>query len=277
MIQDLSQTLRAVLTKTPGLERPLKDAQIVFDRPAESFAPQQTTIDLFLYDVRENVELRSNEPTITRSNGQVIVSPPPLRIACSYLVTAWPSGTGEVALLQEHQLLSQVLHVLSRFPTIPSEFLHGSLAGQAPPLPFVTLHPDALKNISEFWTSLGNKLRPSVTVIATASMPVLVPEAGPAVITEELRFRQTGLASQPAVVFRIGGQVMDAANKEVKGATVTLVELGLSTSTSNDGRYVLGRIPQGTYNLRAQLRQQSRSVKVTVPAPKDKNYDIQLP
>src|SRR6266550_4331337 len=100
MIQDLSQTLRTLLTKAAELSSPLKGAQIVFDRPSDSFAPQQTTVDLFLYDVRENAELRSNEPTITRSNGQATVTPPPLRIACSYLVTAWPSGTGEVALLQ---------------------------------------------------------------------------------------------------------------------------------------------------------------------------------
>ena len=74
MIDDLSQTLRTILTR--GGKDPLKSAQIVFDRPADPFAPQQTTVDLFLYDIREDVELRSNEPVFERINGQVITHRP---------------------------------------------------------------------------------------------------------------------------------------------------------------------------------------------------------
>jgi len=277
MIQDLSQTLRTVLTKTAGLELPLKGAQILFDRPAESFAPQQTTIDLFLYDVRENVELRSNEPTITRSNGQVTVIPPPLRIACSYLVTAWPSGTGEVALLQEHQLLGQVVQLLSRFPSIPPEFLQGSLKGQDPPLPMLALHPDALKNISEFWTSLGNKLRPSLTVTVTVSVPVVAVETGPMVVTQEIGLQQSGVPQTRDEFFRIGGQVTDAGNKPVSGATVTLIERGLAATTDADGRYTLGPITSGTYTLQVRSGQVVQQVTVNTPAAQGKTYNVQLP
>jgi phage antirepressor YoqD-like protein len=59
MIRDLSQTLRAILTQ-PGLPAELAAAQIAFDRPTEQFNPSQTTVDLFLFDVQENKELRSN-------------------------------------------------------------------------------------------------------------------------------------------------------------------------------------------------------------------------
>ena len=276
MIQDLSQTLRTLLTKAAELSSPLKGAQIVFDRPSDSFAPQQTTVDLFLYDVRENAELRSNEPTITRSNGQATVTPPPLRIACSYLVTAWPSGTGEVALLQEHQLLGQVLQVLSRFPTIPADFLQGSLKGQDPPLPMVSLHPDALKNISEFWTSLGNKLRPSLTVTATVSLPAFAPETGPMVITQEIGLQQLGLPQTRDEFFRIGGQVTDSKNKPVPGATATLVEPGLATTTDADGRYTLGPITSGNYTLRVGSGNLIQDLGISIPAPAGKTYDVKL-
>ncbi len=188
MIRDISQTLKKILTQ-PGLPSELAAAQIVFDRPSETFNPQRTTIDLFLYDIRENVELRDNEPIITRSNGQATIRPPPLRVASSYLVTAWPVGGQELP-LQEHRLLSQVLQVLSHYPTIPASFLQGSLAGQEPPLPMVAMHPDALKNLSEFWTSLGNRLRPSLTVTVTIGMDVFMREVAPVVITEEIRLGQ---------------------------------------------------------------------------------------
>lgn len=276
VIQDLSQTLRQVLTKSPGVEAPLKGAQIVFDRPSESFKPQQTTVDLFLYDVRENVELRSNEPTFTRSNGQVIVTPPPLRIACSYLVTAWPSGAGEVALLEEQELLGQVLEILSRFPTIPPDFLQGKLKDQDPSMPMVTLQPDGLKNISEFWTSIGNKLRPSLTVTVTASVAPSVPEAGPMVITGEIGLQPLEVAQKREGMFRIGGQVTDKTNKPIEGATVTLVDRGLSAITDVDGRYILGPISTGKYTLRAQAGQATRNVSIDVPVKQGKDYDIQL-
>ena len=91
MIQDLSQTLRAILTQ-PGLPSELSAAHIVFDRPGDTFNPSQTVIDLFLYDLRENLELRSNDSALTRVNGAVTITPPALRLACTYLVTAWPIG-----------------------------------------------------------------------------------------------------------------------------------------------------------------------------------------
>jgi hypothetical protein len=127
MIRDLSETLRALLDD-PALAGTFPDlaaAQVVFDRPVESFNPSQTTIDLFLYDLRENMELRTSETQYVRTNGHVTVRPAPLRLACSYLVTAWPVGGSDLP-LREHRLLSQVLQVLSQHPRIPASFLVGS-------------------------------------------------------------------------------------------------------------------------------------------------------
>jgi len=274
MIQDLSKTLKAILTQ-PGLPPELAAAQIVFDQPSEMFHPNQTTLNVFLYDLREDLDLRNNEPLVTRGNGQATTTPPPLRLACTYLVTAWAVGGTEPA-LQEHQLLSEVLQVLSRYPTVPPSFLQGSLAGQAPPLPMIALHPDALKNISEFWTSLGNRLRPSLSVTITIAMPVLAPVTGPAVITS-----QTGLQILDAPITRtasyvIAGTVTDAGNNPVPQATVTLVEIGLAAATGADGRYHVGSLPAGTYTLQAAAGQKTQSKKVSVPAPKGSTYDLQL-
>jgi Pvc16 N-terminal domain/Carboxypeptidase regulatory-like domain len=277
MINDLSLTLRAILDD-PGLTATFPElaaAQIVFDRPAETFSPTQTTVDLFLYDIRENLELRDNEPTIERRNGQVITRRPPLRVACSYLVTAWPVGGGELP-LQEHLLLSQVLQVLSSYPTIPTRFLQGSLVGQEPPLPMVVLHPDALKNISEFWTSLGNKLRPSLTLTATIGMNTLAPETAPMVITWETSLQKVNLPATQETSFGIGGQVIDNANVPVVGATVTLVERDVTTTTDAAGYFTLSALTSGSYTLRVQSGATTRNVNITVPAVTGTNYNVQL-
>lgn len=108
MLDDLSLTLKMLLQG--AWRNGLSSALIAFDRPGEEFEPRQTTIDLYLYDIRENLELRSNEPVIARHNSQVTINRPPLRVACSYLVTAWQVGlVGDEAALLEHKLLSQVL------------------------------------------------------------------------------------------------------------------------------------------------------------------------
>jgi len=246
MIDDLSQTLRTILTRS-GPD-PLKSAQIVFDRPADPFTPQQTTVDLFLYDIREDVELRSNQPVFERINGQVVTHTPPLRIACSYLVTAWPGGeTGDAAALLEQRLLSQTLQVFAAQSTIDPKFLQGSLKGQEPPLPLVTALVDPQKNLSEFWTALGNKLRPSLTVRATISITDLIPpKTEPMVIIEHLRAGIRSALGEESVIpdtlddtFRIGGRVSDASNRPIGAATVTIVELGETARTDPDGRFVL--------------------------------------
>jgi len=288
MIRDLSLTLRAILDD-PGLATSFPElaaAQISFDRPGDQFNPQQTTVDLFLYDVRENVDLRNNEPIVERQNGQVITHRPALRMACSYLVTAWPVG-GEEVTLQEHRLLSQVLQVLSRYPTIPPtippDYLQGGLRGQEPPLPMVTALVDPQKNLSEFWTALGNKLRPSLTVTVTISMDVLTPETAPMVITEHVRLGERTLAEGEKIkpetleeFFRISGRVTGAGNMPVEAATVTLVGRGLSGTTNAEGRYTLSMIASGAYTLRVQKDAAVKEVSITVPAPKGSNYNVQL-
>ena len=282
VIRDLSKTLSEILAQT-CLPPELNDAQIVFDRPDELFKPQQTTVDLFLYDIRENVELRSNEPTIERLNGQARIHRPPLRVACSYIVTAWPKGGEELA-LQEHRLLSQVLQALSQYPTIPEDFLQGSLRGQEPPLPMMTSQADGLKNPAEFWTALGSTLRPSLIVTATIAMDVLKPETAPMVITEDIRLGARTSPDEEKIspetlegFFRIGGQVTDATNAPVANATVMLVEAGLTTETDSGGRYSLGSIKAGIYTLRVRSGDAApQKFSITVPAPPESNYNVKL-
>jgi uncharacterized protein DUF4255/carboxypeptidase family protein len=283
MIRDLSQTLQAILSD-PSLAAPfpeLSRALIAFDRPDDGFKPAQTTVDLFLFDVRENTELRSNEPKIERLNGQAVIHPAPMRLACTYLVTAWPIG-GTDLVLQEQRLLFQVLQVLSRYPRIPAAFLKGKLVGQEPPLPMMASHPDELKNPAEFWTAIGNKMRASITVTVTISMEALAPVTAPVARTALVRLGERAAAGVETLVpattiefYRIGGKVTSGGSA-VPGAMVAVAGAGLSSRTDGDGEYVLGAIAAGAYTLNIQANGTTRQVHVTIPAPAGSSYDVQL-
>ncbi|GJH28931.1 DUF4255 domain-containing protein [Caballeronia novacaledonica] len=156
MIEDVSETLRSLLQQ-PGLPDDLRNAQIVFDPPAGDFAPVRTTIDLFLFQLREDHDARVDEKIMS--------------LACTYLVTAWVVGGNEPA-LGEHRLLSQVLQALMAYPFIPAPLLKGQLAKQNPLPHLLMMRRDASPNFSEFWSSLGCKPRPSLIVTVMIGVPI---------------------------------------------------------------------------------------------------------
>jgi Pvc16 N-terminal domain/Carboxypeptidase regulatory-like domain len=269
LIRDLTESLDAFLNQ-PGLPPELGGATIVFDRPSDPFAPTETTVDLFLFDIRENLELRNYEPVTRRVGNQTLTQPPPLRVSCTYLVTAWPVE-GLDAPKQEHRLLSQALRLFAATPTLPAAFLTGSLVGQEPPLPMLLAQPDGIRNPAEFWAALGGRMKASLLLTVVFSMALADEIMAPAVISSGIKIN-----SEP-LFFRIGGRVTDAATNPAPGAIVELVGRGRSTITNTAGEFTLAAVAPGTYTLRATLGPSTQSRAITVPAAAGDDYNVQLP
>jgi len=194
MFDDLDSILQQLLKREmpPAL---VSQVTITFAAPAAQFPPSSVTlpaIDLFLYDVRENRDLRSNEWTVERrSDGTASKTRPPVRIDCSYLITAWASDKSNSPVQDEHRLLGEVMRVLLRFSTIPAAILQGSLQGQEPPLPATSLQPGRLQSISDFWQTLGGRPRAALTYTVTIGVVPEAPvEAGAPVVGQLLKFQQ---------------------------------------------------------------------------------------
>jgi hypothetical protein len=275
MIRDLDETLRAVLHDPAQMPMfpELAGADVLFDRPTDPYTPARSTINLFLYELRENTELRSNDPDIVIINGQAITHPAPMRLFCSYLVTAWPIGGAEPP-LQEHRLLTQALRVLARYPTIPPIFLQGSLKAQQPPLPMVTLHPDSLKAMSEFWTSLGNRMKASLTVTVTISVPVFADVTDFLVTTHRTTYQPR--ETPPETLLHVGGRVLDNKANGVVGAMVDLLDLGLRTTSDQDGNFDFVDVAPGAHQLRAAATGFAvKSQPMNVPG-RPEEYEITL-
>lgn len=192
MIRDLDETL-AVLLRQELREDYAEQVRISFAAPDDQFPPQSVTlpaIDLFLYDVRENLELRSNEDYLERrGDGTATRKPPPVRVDISYLVTAWPSESVSDPAEDEHRLLGEVMRALLRYRTIPEEVLQGTLAQQELPLPVSSLQPGRLQSLGEFWQALGGKPKAALNYTVTVAVDVAVPEEVRLVTDKKIKLR----------------------------------------------------------------------------------------
>ncbi|HEX8845941.1 MAG TPA: Pvc16 family protein [Pyrinomonadaceae bacterium] len=320
MIDDLSKTLAAILSfqepaggdadlqefvKTLKEKFPfLAKANIQFDRPAdEKYTPLAPyALNLFLYDVRENLELRTNEPVVRRNNGEVTITRPPMRVACSYLITAWLANAGGTQsagdYLKEQQLLGEALQVLAHYPVVPAPLLQGelaqpgSLSEQELPLPLMISPADALKDPAEFWTAIGGKLRPSFTVTLTVAMPKISFETATIVKARQIRLEQKERSDEPPTA-TIAGRVTkvsratDAGGAAVEEvlpvaeAVVTIAELNLSATTNVDGRYSFEGIPAKELTLRVEPGEgnpglEATEIKVSVSAGAEIIIEVKL-
>ena len=194
MIKDLDETLRTLLLRDlhTVLDRG-SVPEISFETPDDQFPPQSVhlpAIDLFLYDVRENQELRSNEVYVQRgSDGTAIKTRAPTRIDFSYLITAWPKpGVPDPAEV-EHNLLGVVMQVLLTYPTIPENVLQGDLRTQEPALPVSALQAGRLQSLGEFWQALGGKPKAALNYQITLSIAAFQQEQVPLVSDKTIKLR----------------------------------------------------------------------------------------
>jgi hypothetical protein len=243
------------------------------------------TINLFLFSVHENRMLRDPVPIIAFVGGQFVRRRPPLRVDCDYLVTTWSKKTLDAAVEEEHLLLAQALHKLSRYPVVPDAALKGALVGQPFPVQLWVAQEDDGKALAEFWSSLGISPRASFHLMATVALDLAEEEIeGPPVTTRTLVLDDDLDEATPGEpIYAFGGSVTDAANAPVDGATVTL-DNRRSVTTGPDGRYVFSGVAAGAHTVDVAKGAATAGINVAIPPdpsalppPTLTDFDVQLP
>jgi hypothetical protein len=164
VIHDVDESLRALLRRDA---LPSTDVDIVFDAPTKDWSVRRNapTVDIYLYDIREDLRRRHVGQAENRANGRVVDRVgPPRWFKLSYLVTAWTQRPED-----EHRLLSMLLRCMLLRDRLPPDILAGSLAG----IPYnvgytVGLPPPEDRALSEIWTALGGELKPSIDLVVMA-------------------------------------------------------------------------------------------------------------
>ena len=187
MISELDEILKQLLIKKVPLEP--SEVDISFEIPNREWAASisKPTVNLYLYDIRENHELRTYDWTVERNNDRTATKRrAPLRMDLSYLVTVWTSDVGD-----EHRLLWRVMATLSRHSSLPEELLQGKLKEQELEIRTTTAQPDGLfKNPADFWSALDNQIKPSISYVVILPLDLEMAETAPVVLEKALRMKQ---------------------------------------------------------------------------------------
>jgi hypothetical protein len=285
MFNLLDDTLRSLLDaappSAPGVH--FGNADITFDTPERGFAPKQgdVAINLFLYEVKENRELRQAAPNRQVIGDRGVQRRAPLRVDCSYMVTAWSNIQNQDNVANAHQLLGQAFNWLSRFPVIPDQYVQaGGLAPQLYAPPTMVAQMDGAKSAGEFWSALGIPPRPYFNLIVTICMDLEQAVEDSIVTTVSSRYKLIGTSAEDELVM-IGGTVRNGAGNPVGDAWVRLeppnpVLRSHIQVTDAAGHFIFDRVAKGTgYTLRARAQGHPESQVPNVEVPSlSGEYDV---
>lgn len=163
MIHDLDETIRKILIEKGRLNA--GEIDITFDQPSREWSAglSRPTINCWLYDVRENLDLRSMEWETTRANGQGKLRLAPLRFDLNYLITAWTRKVED-----EHRLLWRALGALCQVRTLDPDVCEGALRDQPYEIPFeVAQDSEVVPNVTDLWSVLDNEMRAGFRLAVT--------------------------------------------------------------------------------------------------------------
>ncbi len=285
MIRDLDMTIKKMLEEEAPAGSELEYAGINFCIPDDKWRTTGSGLDLniYLYDIRENRHLRSNdfnrEYNLDGTINETKVSP---RVNCAYIFTAWDkssaNNTGEEKTLQEHRLLSQVFKILLKNNTIKTSYLQSSLMGNEPDILVTTSLKEGLPNPVEFWNALGTPFRPAINCVFTFTMDLEDPgTTSPMVTTQINEYSLKEVPSSTEESIRIGGKVINTQNSEgISEAIITIPSLNIEVYTDKNGDYYINDIPSGQISISVSATgYNSRNINIEIPSLTGK-YNLEL-
>lgn len=271
MISDLNESIKRLLIRRGSLDP--TEIDIKFEMPDREWSASisKPTVNIYLYDVRENHQLRGTEWTVTRDeNGRATRKKNPSRIDVSYLITVWTSDIAD-----EHSLLWHVLRTLSKYPELPGELLSEQLAGQDCPIRASTAQPDGLfSNPADFWSALDNEIKASISYVVTLPLDTDIAFTAPVVRTKIVDYKPPDAEAERLV--QIAGTV-HKKGKQAEGipdVRVVAMEIGMTTLTDAQGQYSFPKVAEGKYTFQVLIAgKKVQEATMVIPSA---SYDLEV-
>lgn len=139
--------------------------EIRFDLPDVDAAQSDATVSVFLYDIHEDLQLRTTESRgFNAGAGRLL--PGWVNVKCNYLITYWEStGPGADAGSPDSQPDNQAIQVMSQ--VLEALINNRQLADIPGAYTQVVPPKENLNSLGNFWQSLGNRPRLSLNYCVT--------------------------------------------------------------------------------------------------------------
>ena len=183
---------------------------IAFDQPSRAWIGEvkSPTVNLFLFDIRENVHRRDVMYEEVRDDKGVLIGrrPPPRRFDLHYTVTAWAPKP-----LVEHNLLGVALRCFCAFETAPRDLLPPALAE----LPYEVLISTGSGAKRPMFLNLAGEMKAGFELAVTVPLPPLTQVLAPPPVQQppQLEFKPAP-GADPARTVSATETVQDAAPKD---------------------------------------------------------------
>jgi len=261
MISDVDEALRKLILDTLTVSR--QNVDIKYDLPSRDWASRlnRPTIDLFLFDIRENLRLRGAEQyrQVPRNDGTVEIHRNPVRIDLRYLLSAWTKDPED-----EHLLLSDTLMTLLRNPTIPEKYCSEAMRKQQFPvvLDAAVYQPEhgPTEKVTEIWGVIGNDIHAGFIVTVTITVDPFAPRIERQVSSLERMVGQTNpnggsvLVDEKEEKHYDEGFTLVTKKYDPSTLTVVLVERSEVLTVDAEYRVKLPTLPEGKYHLNVMYR-----------------------
>jgi hypothetical protein len=284
MISEIDTALRNLLLRDLPLRK--GEIEVAFDQPKRQWSSQvnKPTLNLFLIDIKENVEFRGSEQLSREKNddGTITVRRNPVRIDLIYLITGW---TREIQ--DEHHLLSIAMIALLRNPFLPADLTPESLKTPTLPVRIEVARADAMLNLTDLWSTLDNELHAGLRLTVTLAIDPYKPEIVKQVQETEWRFVQHSRLDNPEATvdgtpdvvalsktyYSLSGKII---SQKYSPTSLKLVvkENGQQAKINSQGEYLLHGLCEGDYAIEVIASDRILKVqKIHVPSS---DYDIQV-
>ncbi len=145
----------------------LLDGEIILspEVPITILAPDESSlsnprINLFLYKVMENPELKNLDWQVGVDNTSQLV-PPPLSLNLYYLMTAYAPNDDETGNSAAHEILGDAMRVFYENAIVPQEYLVDGLEDAQEQIKIMQINFD-IEELSQVWNTSGEPFRLSV-------------------------------------------------------------------------------------------------------------------
>ena len=272
VLRALDETLQGLIQRELGGVG-VGPVEVTFEAPERDRAAtwRSPAVNLFLYHLREPELPRDRTwHTSTGNGGGAILDRGPVRVECSFAVTVWAQ-----AVMEEHQVLSQVLSILLAYPELPPEMLPPELHVGEPPvaLPTRVAHRKG-EGHSDFWNAIGSPYKLSFEYAVTVFfIPGVTVARGPRVGTASVGATPPGVldprdAAPRPTARAVGGRVLASDGTPADAAWLMLDALGRSAVTQADGRFSFHGLPDGRHAVQARGADGSTADgELAVPGP----------